>query len=82
MRNACHPAKNGDMRSVMAYRPVIGFFAHSMIHSVFMFSHSCRWGFAIVVVSVAGESVHGLFNLERICNLTAKDGRLYSWNKN
>ena len=44
------------MRSDMAYRPAMGFLAHSMVHSVFIFARSCRWSFAMVVVSVAGSS--------------------------
>ena len=31
------------MRSAMTYRPVNGLFTHSLIHSVFSLSRSCRW---------------------------------------
>src|SRR5258706_4039999 len=55
VQNACDPAKEGGMRSVMAYRPVIGLFAHSLIQSVFILSCSHRWSFARVVVSVSGS---------------------------
>ena len=40
----------------MAYRPVIGLLANSLIHSDFSLSQSCRWTFTMVVVSVAGLS--------------------------
>ena len=36
VRNACEPASEGGMRSDMAYRPAMGFLAHSMVHSVFI----------------------------------------------
>ena len=35
LRNACDP---GGMRSAMVRRPVIGLFAHSLIHLVFSFT--------------------------------------------
>ena len=44
------------MRASMEYRPVIDFFAYSLIYSAFDLSRNCRWGFAIVVVSVAHSS--------------------------
>ena len=44
------------MRSDMAYRPAMGFLAHSMVHSDFILARSCRWSFAMVVVSVAGSN--------------------------
>ena len=44
------------MRSDMAYCPAMGFLAHSIVHSVFILARSCRWSFAMVVVSVAGSS--------------------------
>ena len=44
------------MRSDMAYRPAMGFLAHSIVHSAFILARSCRWSFAMVVVSVAGSS--------------------------
>ena len=56
VRNACEPASEGGMRSDMAYRPAMGFLAHSMVHSVFILARSCRWSFSILVVSVAGLS--------------------------
>ena len=36
------------MRSAVAYRPIIGFFAHSVTHSAFMLSRSSPWSFDIV----------------------------------
>ena len=56
VRNACDPANEGGIRFAMAYRPVLGFFAHSATHSTFVLSRSCRWRFAIVAISVAGSS--------------------------
>ena len=44
------------MRFDMAYRPAMGLLAHYMVHSVFILPRSCRWSFAMVVVSVAGPS--------------------------
>ena len=44
------------MRSDMAYRPAMGFLAHSIVHSVFSLARSCRCSFPMVVVSVAGSS--------------------------
>ena len=49
VRNACKPANEGGMRFDMAYRPAMGFLAHSMVHSVFILARSCRWSFAMVV---------------------------------
>jgi hypothetical protein len=40
----------------MAYRPVMGFLAHSLILSFFSLSCICRCSFAIVVISVIGSS--------------------------
>ena len=54
--NACDPASEGGMRSDMAYRPAMGFLAHSIVHSAFILVRSCWWSFAMVVVSVAGLS--------------------------
>jgi len=50
VRNAFDPSKE------MVDRPVIGFFVHS-VHSTFMLSRSCRWRFAIAVISVAGSGL-------------------------
>ena len=43
------------MQSAIVYRPVGGLVAHSLIHSVFILSHSCWWSVAMVVVSTAGS---------------------------
>ena len=56
VRNAYDPAREGGMRFAMAYRPVGGLVAHSLIHSVFSLSRSCRWSFAMVVVSTASSN--------------------------
>ena len=32
VRNACEPVSGGGMQSDMAYRPAMGFLAHSMVH--------------------------------------------------
>ena len=56
VQNACGPAKEGGMQSAMAYQPIGGLFAHSLIHLVFILLHSCWRGFTMVVVSVVGLS--------------------------
>jgi hypothetical protein len=43
------------MRSDIAYRPVMGFPAHSLTHSAFSLSRICRCSFAMVVVFAAGS---------------------------
>ena len=47
----------GGMRSDMAYRPAMGFLAHSMVHSVFILARSCRWSFAMVVRARRSKTV-------------------------
>ena len=49
------------MQSNMAYHLAMGFLAHSIVHSVFILARSCRWSFAMVVVSVAGSSLVASF---------------------
>jgi hypothetical protein len=56
VQNACEPTSEGSKWSEMAYRPVMGFLAHSLIHSFFSLSCICQCSFAIVVISVIGSS--------------------------
>ena len=59
VQNACEPASEGGMQSDMAYCPAMGFLAHSMVHSVFIFAHSCQWSFAIYGGGFCGRLVYG-----------------------
>jgi len=71
VRNACDPDNDGGIRSAMAYRPVLSFFAHSVTHSTFILSRICRWRFAIVVVSVAGSSLVASFAISSALSFPA-----------